>query len=290
MALHHFQSALAKEFGIEEAILIDEFRHQITGNTANERNFHDGRYWTYNSLKAYETIFPYLNPSKIKRTINSLIEKGILMKGNYNANQYDRTNWYAFTDFGLSIVQKCYIDELKMTNGRVKNGPPIPTTITSTKTSISITPSDEGSEGELFDNDAVATLTMLSSEKEIIDARRADKPTAEELTEWFEDLWLMYERKGSKAKARKEFDKLTKEEIATMRLHIPPFLQSRPERQYRPDFERYIKNKTFMSVVYGKSNEMLFDPERANMTPLPDFAFERTDEGVTVTINGQIYR
>jgi hypothetical protein len=179
-----------------------------------------------------------------------------------------------------------------MTNGKVQNGLTIPNNQPNNQPNniISFTPSDEGSDGRLFDDDANSTLTMLSSEKEIIDARRADKPTAEEMDGWFEELWLAYERKGSKAKARKEFDKLTKEEIATVRLHIPPFLQSRPERQYRPDFERYIKNKTFNSVVYSKSNEMLFDPEAPDTSATRELTPEPTIQSQTVTINGQIYR
>ena len=140
------------------------------------------------------------------------------------------------------------------------------------------------------EKDVCDNMPMLFSGEEVPMPAQTAKPNAEQTAEWFEDLWLAYERKGSKAKAKKEFEKLTEDEVAMMRKHIPAYIQSRPERQYRLDFERYIKNKTFMSVVYGKSNEMLFDPERADMTPLPDFAFERTDEGVTVTINGQIYR
>ena len=290
MALHHFKIALAKEFGIEEAIFIDEIRHQIKKNSANERNFHEGRYWTYNSLKAYEETFPYLNAGKIKRVINSLVEKGILMKGNFNTNQYDRTCWYAFTDSGLCIVRKCYIDELKMTNGRVENSPPIPTTNTTTNTTISFTPSDEGSEKGLFDDADTSTITMLSSEKNIPNGAGNKNVSLQEKSDCFEDLWLMYERKGSKANAKKEFAKLTEEEIATMRLHIPAYLQSRPERQYRQDFERYIKHKTFNSVVYSKQNEILYDPDAADTSATHTKPTEFSKENESLTINGVIYR
>lgn len=286
---HCFKIALAKEFGIEEAILIDEFQFQISRNKANNKNFFDGRFWTYNTQKAYADIFPYLNAGKVKRIINSLIEKGVLMKGNYNTNQYDRTNWYAFTDFGLSIVQKCYIEELKMTNGRVETVRPIPSTIPSTIPSISFTPSDEGSDGGLFDDADASTMTMLSHEENIPYAPRNKNVTSEQRAEWFEDLWQMYERKGSKANAKKEFAKLTEEEIAIMRCHIPAYLQARPERQYRQDFERYIKHKTFESVVYNKQNEMLYDPE-ANMTATNEDSKDATEGNESVTINGVTYR
>lgn len=282
---HTFKIALAKMYGIEEAILIHNFYHWITENKANDRNFYDGRFWTFNSQKAYADLFPYLNEGKIKRTINNLIEKGILMKGNYNVNQYDRTNWYAFTDEGLSIVQNYYIDWSKMTNGRVENGQPIPNNKPNNKPYISFTPSDEGSDGCLFDDADTSTLTMLSSEN-INSTERPAIPTAEE----FEDLWLAYERKGSKANAKKEFAKLTAEEICTMRCHIPAYLQSRPERQYRQDFERYIKHKTFNSVVYSKQNEILYDPDAPNTTATQERIPEQPKESTSCTINGVTYR
>lgn len=290
MGQHHFKIALAKEYGIEEAIFIDEFRFQINNNKANDRNFNDGRYWTYNSQKAYMETFPYLSIAQIKRIISSLIDKGIIMKGNYNANQYDRTNWYAFTDFGQSIVQNCYIDELKMTNGRVGNSQPIPSTIPSTNTSIYFAASGDEEADRLFSDDAASTISMLSSEKEIPHAPRNKNVTSEQVAQYFDDMWLMYERKGSKAKAKQEFAKLTEEEILTMQKHIPAYIQSRPERQYRQDFERYIKNKTFNSVVYSKTNVMLYDPDADNTSATHKETQEFSKAEESTTINGVIYR
>lgn len=287
--IHQFKTALAKIYGIEEAILIHNFYHWIIENKANDRNFYDGRFWTYNSQRAYTELFPYLNEGKIKRTINNLIEKGLLMKGNYNTNQYDRTNWYAFTDEGLSIVQNYYIDWSKMTNGRVENSRPIPNNKPYNKPYISFTPSDEDTESDLFDESETSTITMLTSEENIPYATRNKNVTKEQVAERFEDLWLMYERKGSKAKAKTEFAKLSEEEIELMRQHIPAYLQSRPERQYRQDFERYIKNKTFNSVVYNKANVMLFDPEAKNTSATHDEPQEFT-ESSSLTINGVSYR
>lgn len=285
---HSFKVALAKEFGVEEAILIHNFYFWIKENKANDRNCFDGRYWTFNSQKAYAEWFSYLSEGKIKRIINNLVEKGILMKGNYNPNQYDRTNWYAFTDLGLAIVQKSYIDELKMANGKVEISQPIPDNIPNNKPYI-FSPSDEGSSDTLFDDDATSTMSMLTSEVDkIVEAQ--GKAAPEDIAEIFEDLWLMYERKGSKANAKKEFAKLTMQEITMMRSHIPAYLQARPERQYRQDFERYIKHKTFNSVVYSKANEMLFDPESSDSSATHDAPQEYHRENETITINGVTYR
>lgn len=276
---------LAVAYGIEEAILIENFVHWIQKNKANNKHYHDGRYWTYNSAKAFAEQFPYMNESKIKRIVAKLVDAEVIMKGNFNDNQYDRTCWYAFTDKGTAIVQKCYFHSSKMTNGKVQNGPTIPDNNTNNKPYISFTPSNEGSDGCLFDDADASTLTMLSSEN-IKSTERPVPPTAEE----FEDLWLAYERKGSKANAKKEFAKLTAEEICTMRCHIPAYLQSRPERQYRQDFERYIKHKTFNSVVYSKQNEILYDPDAPNTTATQERIPEQPKESTSCTINGVAYR
>ena len=175
-----------------------------------------------------------------------------------------------------------------MANGKVKIGQPIPDNKTDNKPYI-FSPSDEGSSDTLFDDDDTSTMSMLSSEmKNIVGAQ--GKATPEEIVEIFEDLWQMYERKGSKANAKKEFAKLTMQEITMMRSHIPAYLQARPERQYRQDFERYIKHKTFNSVVYSKANEMLFDPESSDSSATHDAPQEYQKENKTITINGVTYR
>lgn len=114
--------------------------------------------------------------------------------------------------------------------------------------------------------------------------------SSEGAMQYFEDLWLMYERKGSKANAKKEFAKLTEDEVEVMRLHIPAYIQSRPERQYRQDFERYIKHKTFNSVVYSKQNELLYDPDAKNASATTEKPVEFAKESESYTINGVTYR
>lgn len=286
---HRFQVELAMIYGIEEAVLIENFVHWIQKNKANNKHYHDGRYWTYNSAKAFSEQFPYMNESKVKRVLTRLVDMGVLLKGNFNENQYDRTCWYAFTDDGVAIVQKHYFHSSKMTNGKVQNELTIPDNKPNNKP-YTFTPSSEAVDGDLFGEDSSSTLSMLSSEKNLPYAPKDVEPTKAMQEDCFEDLWLMYERKGSKAAAKKEFAKLTEEEIATIRQHIPAYLESRPERQYRQDFERYIKHKTFNSVVYSKSNVVLFDPEATNTSATCEAPQEFSQGTETITINGITYK
>lgn len=290
---HHFKVALAKEYGIEAAILIDEFNYQISRNKANERNFHDGRYWTYNTLKAYTELFPYLSKDQIKRIIQKLITNGVLVKSNYNENPYNQTSWYAFTDYGLSVVGSCYPDKAelphpcgeiaKCTNG--ENAKCKTTTITTTITSISNTPSDEGSDRDLFSDADASALPMPTLVENKLTAPRNKNVTSEEVAQTFEELWMLYERKGNKQIAKNEFAKLnpTEEEIAKMRMHIPAYIEAQPEKKYRLDFERYIKRRTFDSVVYSKDNALLYDPD-AEIQP------KKSDADIKAPVNDSIYR
>ena len=95
---HHFNTEYALKYGIEEAIVINNLQFWITKNRANKKHFIENRTWTYNSYKAFSEIFPYWNEHKMKRILDSLVEKEILLRENYNKSGYDRTCWYAFKD------------------------------------------------------------------------------------------------------------------------------------------------------------------------------------------------
>lgn len=100
---HSFDVDIAKEYGVNEAIVLRHFQFWILHNKANETNFYEGRHWTYNSRKALSEIFPYFSVDQLVRIINKLVDAGILMKGNFNDNKMDRSLWYAFTDKGLEL-------------------------------------------------------------------------------------------------------------------------------------------------------------------------------------------
>lgn len=123
---HHFDKDIAVEYGIIEAILLNNIQIWLEKNKANNVNYYDGSYWTYNSIKAFNTLFPYCSERQIQNALKHLKEENIIKTGNYNTSTYDRTLWYAFTEKGTSIMQKCKMETAKMLNGNVKNVEPIP--------------------------------------------------------------------------------------------------------------------------------------------------------------------
>lgn len=123
---HTFDVDIAVEYGLNCAIILENLKFWIAKNEANEVNFHDGYYWTYNSVKAFKKLFPYISERQISNALNKLEENGIIITGNYNAVAYDRTKWYAITKKGESIMQKCKMKNVKKVNGSVKKVEPIP--------------------------------------------------------------------------------------------------------------------------------------------------------------------
>src|SRR6478672_8064412 len=98
MANHSFDPQLAKEYGLEEAVMIHGFQWWIGTNRANERNQADGRTWSYNSYQALAEMFPYWTASQTRRVVEALVRKGVLLKGQRSLKGGDARNWYAFAD------------------------------------------------------------------------------------------------------------------------------------------------------------------------------------------------
>lgn len=126
MALHMFDPQISKEYGVNAAIIFQNLAYWIEHNRANETNFHDGRYWTYNSVRAFAELFPYLTDKQIRGALKKLEDGGMILVGNYNKSAYDRTRWYALAEKGLSIYTKGQMNFADRENENAPEGEPIP--------------------------------------------------------------------------------------------------------------------------------------------------------------------
>ena len=95
---HAFNTDLAEKYGIEKALIIDYFAYWVVENMRNERNFHEGRYWVFNSASALSEKFHYISRRTMNQKLQELETDGILISGNFNKNKFDRTKWYSFRD------------------------------------------------------------------------------------------------------------------------------------------------------------------------------------------------
>lgn len=102
---HSFDIQIATECGMVAAVLMETFYFWIDKNRSDGTHLHEGRFWTYSSVKALLVQYPYLTRDKINTAIKKLVDKGLLLEGSFNENPYDRTKWYALTDLGLSYYE-----------------------------------------------------------------------------------------------------------------------------------------------------------------------------------------
>jgi len=98
MPSFYFEKKHAIQYGVEEAIMLENFLHWIAKNKANNHHHFDNRFWTYNSVKAFHKVFSFWTPKQIQRILKSLINQKIIMTGNYNKAGYDKTKWYALVN------------------------------------------------------------------------------------------------------------------------------------------------------------------------------------------------
>jgi DnaD/phage-associated family protein len=103
VADHQFSVEVAVEYGINAAVLFQNIAYWCEHSEANEKHFHDGRYWMYNSIGAFRKLFPYFTEKQIRSAIEKLISCGLILKGNYNTRPYDRTMWYSLTEKGKAM-------------------------------------------------------------------------------------------------------------------------------------------------------------------------------------------
>lgn len=93
--MHSFDPRIAAKVGVNAAVLYQNIVWWCEKNAANNNNEHDGRHWTYNSVKAWSALFPYMSQKQIRTALDRLEAEGLVLSGIYNKMGKDRTKWYA---------------------------------------------------------------------------------------------------------------------------------------------------------------------------------------------------
>ena len=199
---------VAARYGLEEAIFLDSIVHWYRVNRSDGRNFHDGRWWTYNSIAAYVDQFPWWSTKQIRRIAASLRDQGALLTGNYNSNGRDRTIWYSPSDevlalYGIEPTPAnaqtgnciCPNGQMQMPepeNASAQTGEPLPF-------SYHVDTDNPPYSPPTGDPPAPAPQPKSRSTRSKAEPYRLD---------WFEAFWLRYPRKDNKQAALKAWCKL----------------------------------------------------------------------------------
>ena len=116
---HSFNVEIAEKYGMEKAVLLENFYFWIKKNKANNKNLYEGRYYTYNTAEAFAELFPYIKERRIAQLLREMEnEDNLLLSGQFF--NYDRTKSYTLTDFALSYFEASNIQNFDNgTNGNL---------------------------------------------------------------------------------------------------------------------------------------------------------------------------
>lgn len=107
---------LAKEIGLIESIVLQQIHYWLELNKQTIKNYRDGRYWAYNSIRNWqEKDFDYLSIDTVRRAFNRLEKEGFLITGNYNKDPRDKTKWYSLNEEKLEELYQ-EIESRKLEN------------------------------------------------------------------------------------------------------------------------------------------------------------------------------
>ena len=244
---HSFDVEIAKEYGINCAIILKHIYFWVQKNRANEKHFYDGRYWTYNSQKAFTEQFPYMSRQTVRTTLNKLKDCGLILTGNYNKSAYDKTMWFALADKAISMVENPHVDELKSTARLVEINQPIPDTIPDTisdtktnnnPTNVGFVPQEPGQDLSKADIDLVMSYWNALSTYGIVPVKYIKPGT----------------KRAISLKARINEYSLDDVCEAIQNIHKSDFLKGKNKKGWVITFDWFLLPNNFPKVLEGNYN------------------------------------
>lgn len=182
MSDHSFNPFIAKNYGINVAVLINSFIFWTRTNSAKGKNNHEDRFWCYGTPEYFAKFFPYFKPRLIRDIFKKCIELDLLIKGNFNKKGYDKTNWYALSDkilIELNLDRSCLspapsLIRRKASNGfdvkrpmdTTKNVQPIPATKPDTKKTTTTTTEIPSQDSKNSSEPVVVVVKSFDSQKD----------------------------------------------------------------------------------------------------------------------------
>ncbi len=115
---------ISRKYGIYAAIILENIMYWVQLNKAEGRNFFEGRFWTFNSIKALEKYFPDMTSNQIRYALDKLIKEGLILSANFNQG-CSRTLWYTYTQKALALTKTIEpLEEIDATEGLEPNNTP----------------------------------------------------------------------------------------------------------------------------------------------------------------------
>lgn len=236
---------VAERYGFEEAVFLDSIIFWYRTNRGNNQNFRDGRWWTYNSIKAFGETFPWWTAKQIRRIANSCREQGALLTGTFNKDGRDRSLWYTPSNELLALYgERAETGSCTCPNGQMDV----------TKEASECAQTGECNIRNTCSNHDETNMTPCSPPagdtappvSDPVDkpkgkpkGARRDKSMPAHSPEAFETFWSAYPRKDSRQAAVRAWDKL-KPDRELCRVMYAALKQQRRSEQWAEEGGKYI--------------------------------------------------
>lgn len=188
MSAHQFDTEIAQQVGVNAAVIFQHIVFWCEKNAANGSNLREGRYWTYNSMAAFQELFPYLTFSQIRTALAKLEEVGLILSGEFNEDRWLRRKWYcvaslyAFATNRSSICEKSQMHLSPVADAFAENR-------------SSYKDTDNRTQIENTDKAPIAQGADLFKAEETPKQRKEDRG--------FDEFWKIYPKKAGKPAALK---------------------------------------------------------------------------------------
>ena len=119
---------------------------------------------------------------------------------------------------------------------------------------------------EQVSNDRSTTVQPISNHESVISNQQSLNTNQEEplkektLVEQkpddseFEYLWVTYGKKGNRKTSLQKYNKLSKSDIALLKIHLPKYVKSTPDLQYRKGLQSYIEKECWNDEIIVGGN------------------------------------
>jgi len=107
------------------------------------------------------------------------------------------------------------------------------------------------------DNKRITTNKNVKKEKEVYS---------------FESFWFEYDKKiGSKEKIETKFNKLSNEDKVLIKIYLPKYKISQPDKKYRKNPDTFLNNKSWLDEIIIESNNIINYNNPTNANPYKKF-------------------
>jgi len=103
--IHSLDQGLACSLGVNAALIYNHIVYWLHFNSQKKDcEKIEGRIWMYETQEAIAESMGYLTVDEVKKAMKLLLDSRLIIKGNFNKNPFDKTNWY--TVFDQEIISK----------------------------------------------------------------------------------------------------------------------------------------------------------------------------------------